>query len=155
MAVVQQGQNQGFAKLNSRPQGESLWVDAWWRLRRNRMAVLGLIIIIASLLVAAFAPILAPKAYDKQVLADNNSAPRWVTQLFPSMIPRDEGGYVPINESYPIGADGLGRDLLSSVISDTRCSLADTSAAVIARASPAAVSDTTCSCGRPSFFSRS
>ncbi|MBK9747399.1 MAG: ABC transporter permease [Anaerolineae bacterium] len=124
MAVVQQSKNQGVAKLDSRPQGESLWVDAWRRLRRNRMAVLGLFIIIAALLVAALAPVLAPKAPDKQVLADNNSAPRWVTQLFPSMRPRDEGGYVPINDAYPIGADGLGRDLLSRIIFGTRVSLA-------------------------------
>ncbi len=125
MAVLQQRQqNAGVTKLDSRAKGDSLWIDAWRRLRKNRMAVLGLIIIILAVLVAIFANFLAPKAYDKQVLADNNAAPRWVTQLFPSMIPRDMGGYVTISESYPLGADSLGRDMLSRIIYGTRVSLA-------------------------------
>lgn len=125
MAAIQQGQsNAGITPINARPKGESLWVDAWRRLRRNRMAVLGLFIIIAAVLTAVFADQLAPRSFSQQILADNNAVPRWVTQLFPNMIPRDEGGYVTINESYPLGADGLGRDLLSRIIHGTRVSLA-------------------------------
>lgn len=126
MAVVQQGQQQksGIASLNQHPKGESLWIDAWRRLRRNRMAVLGLIIIVIAILVATFAPLLAPRPYDRQVLADNNAVPRWITQVFPSMKPRDQGGYVPINENYILGADALGRDLLSRILYGTQVSLA-------------------------------
>ena len=45
MAVAEGNQNispAGVAKLHTQPKGESLWVDAWRRLRRNRLAVLGI-----------------------------------------------------------------------------------------------------------------
>ncbi|MBE2272092.1 MAG: ABC transporter permease [Anaerolinea sp.] len=125
MATVQKSEQlSNVAKLSTRPKGESLWIDAWRRLRKNRMAVLGLIIIILMVIMALFAPQLAPKSPSKQTLADNNAVPRWVTGLFPNMIPRDEGGYVNINENYPIGADNLGRDLLSRIIFGAQVSLA-------------------------------
>ncbi|MBZ0305527.1 MAG: ABC transporter permease, partial [Anaerolineae bacterium] len=55
-----------------------LWVDAWKRLIRNRAAVVGLIIVILSVFVAVFAPLIAPNDYRDQELTNNNSAPRWV-----------------------------------------------------------------------------
>jgi oligopeptide transport system permease protein len=126
MTVLQQGQQQktGVVSLDTHPKGDSLWIDAWRRLRKNRMAVLGLIIIIVAVLVALTAPLIAPRSYDRQTLTDNNSVPRWVTSIFPNMIPRDQGGYVNINENYTLGADSLGRDLLSRIIYGTRVSLA-------------------------------
>ena len=44
--------------------------------------------------------------------------------MFPTMIPRDQGGYVTVSEEYPLGADKLGRDLLSRIIYGARISLA-------------------------------
>jgi oligopeptide transport system permease protein len=111
------------AKLDKKIKGDSLWADAWRRLRRNKMAILGLIIILLAILVAVFADVIAPKDYRLQVLVDNDSAPLWVTRIFPSMVPVEEGGYVRINENYFLGADGLGRDLLSRIIYGTRVSL--------------------------------
>jgi oligopeptide transport system permease protein len=112
-----------ISKLRAPVRGDSLWKDAWRRLRRNRMALLGILIIVLNILMAIFAPVIAPKDPSFQVLADNNAAPQWVTNLFPSMIPREEGGYVTINNSYPLGADDLGRDLLSRIIYGSRVSL--------------------------------
>ncbi|MBC8171582.1 MAG: ABC transporter permease [Anaerolineae bacterium] len=124
MAVLKQEQQPAIVRLAAPPKGTSLWSESWRRLRRNRAAVMGAIIIFISILVAIFAPVLAPKPYDLQVLVDNNSAPEWVTVLFPSMKPRGtEGGYVTINNSYPLGADNLGRDMLSRIIYGTRVSL--------------------------------
>lgn len=125
MAVLKQEQPQpSVVRLAAPPKGTSLWSESWRRLRRNRAAVVGAIIIFLNILVAIFAPVLAPKPYDLQVLTDNNSAPEWVTVLFPSMKPRGtEGGYVTINNSYPLGADNLGRDMLSRIIYGTRVSL--------------------------------
>jgi oligopeptide transport system permease protein len=127
MAVMEQQSHTAgpVTHLGARPKGESLWMDAWKRLRRNRLAVLGVVIIVINLLVAIFAPALAPKDYKTQVLADNNAAPEWVISLFPNMKAKGtEGGFVTVNNSYLLGADSLGRDLLSRIIYGARVSLA-------------------------------
>ena len=46
------------ARGRAKPRG--LWSDAWRRLRRNRAAVAGLGFILLMVLVALFAPLLAP-----------------------------------------------------------------------------------------------
>jgi len=104
--------------------GRSLTSDALRRLCRNRAAMIGAISIIISVFVALLAPSIAPKAFDDALLPDSNSAPLWLTKVFPSMKPiGEEGGYIKVNNSYLLGADGLGRDLLSRIIYGTRISL--------------------------------
>lgn len=105
------------------PAGQSLWSESWRRLRRNRAAFLGVVIILINVLMAIFAPVLAPLPYDQQVLQDNNAAPLWVTRLFPNMKPKEEGGYVTVSDQYLLGADKLGRDLWSRIIWGARVSL--------------------------------
>jgi len=117
-----------IASLNDKPKvavkGESLWADAWKRLKRNRAAVLGLVIILLNIGAAVFAPVIAPRAYDKQVLTDHDSVPMWLTSVFPNMIPKGQpGGYVTINNDYPLGADNLGRDILTRLLYGARISL--------------------------------
>lgn len=126
MAVAESNQSAatGVVKLHQPVKGDSLWMDAWRRLRRNRMAVLGLIIILLNILMAIFAAQIAPKDYRTQVLSDNNAAPLWVTQVFPNMVPREDGGYVTISNDYILGADNLGRDILSRIIYGSQVSLA-------------------------------
>lgn len=126
MVAVKQHQSStaGVVKIAKPVKGEGLWVESWRRLRRNRAAVFGGVIIILNILVAIFAAQLAPKPYDLQVLVDNNAVPRWVTDVFPNMIPQGEpNGYVKISEDYPLGADSLGRDLLSRILYGGRVSL--------------------------------
>lgn len=127
MAAVPKKQN-----LPGRPVGlpqimptktTSLWADAWARLRRNRMAVLGLIIIVVMVLVALLAPVIAPGGYRTQVLPDRDATPYWITQVFPNMRPVEEGGYVRVNNAYPLGADDLGRDLFSRIVYGSQVSL--------------------------------
>jgi oligopeptide transport system permease protein len=113
----------GVVRLQPATKGTSLWADAWRRLRRNRLAVLGLIIIVINILIAIFADQLAPHSYSYQTLSERNTAPEWVTNLFPSMVPVEAGGYITINNAYPLGADHLGRDILSRIIHGTRVSL--------------------------------
>jgi|GEM_PF-23022 len=69
--------------------GKSLLQDSMERLARNRFAVIGLIIIILNILMAIFAPFLAPRGYADQILEDNNAAPEWVIALFPILDARD------------------------------------------------------------------
>lgn len=105
-------------------QGESLWKDAFRRLARNRMAVIGLVVIILFIIMAIFADVIAPKDYETQILMDNNAAPQWVIDVFPIMTSKADGGYVTVSNDYFLGADDLGRDILSRIIYGTRISLA-------------------------------
>jgi len=97
---------------------ESLWLDAWRRLIRNRAAVLGGILILILWGTAIFAPVVAPQPFDKQVLTDQNKAPQWIVSIFPTMKP-----YAKISSNYLLGADYVGRDLFSRLVYGARVSL--------------------------------
>lgn len=97
---------------------ESLWQDAFRRLVRNRAAVIGLVIIVLLVLAAIFANVIAPKTYYKQVLKDQNKVPAYLGKIFPSMQP-----YMKVSNDYILGADALGRDILSRLIYGARVSL--------------------------------
>jgi oligopeptide transport system permease protein len=114
----------GVIRISKPGEGRSLWADAFYRLIRNRAAVAGIIVLCFAIVIALFAPAFAPQDYDEAVLADNNAAPEWVTRLFPTMRPRSEGGYVTVTDRYALGADGIGRDLLSRIVYGSRVSLA-------------------------------
>ena len=96
----------------------NLWKDAFLRLIRNRAAMTGGIIILGLIIVYIFAPNIALKPYDVQVSADNNTMPEWLVAFFPMT-----RSYARINNSYPLGADELGRDLFSRIVYGTRVSL--------------------------------
>jgi len=80
----------------------SLWKDAFRRMCKNKMSVLGAIIIIALLILAIFAPYIAPYHYAEGNLKDNYAKP---------------------GDKYLLGADFMGRDVLSRIIYGTRISL--------------------------------
>jgi ABC-type dipeptide/oligopeptide/nickel transport system permease subunit len=77
----------------------SLWRDAWKRLRRNKLAVTGLIVVLGLLLVAIIGPWLTPYDFLSQNLDARNMPPTW---------------------AHPFGTDDLGRDVLSRVIYGAR-----------------------------------
>jgi peptide/nickel transport system permease protein len=77
----------------------NLWRDAWRRLKRNRLAVVGLAIVLVLAFVAIFGPWLTPYDFLTQSLDDRN--------LGPSL-------------AHPFGTDDLGRDVMSRVIYGTR-----------------------------------
>jgi peptide/nickel transport system permease protein len=83
-----------------------LWSDAWYRLRRNPGAIAGFVIITALVIVAIFAPLLAPHDPRGQNL---------------SLL--KEGCCPGPSADYPFGVDELGRDELSRVIYGARFSL--------------------------------
>ena len=80
----------------------TLSADAWSRFRRNRLALVGLIIVGALLVAAAGAPWLAPADPAKQSLIEKRAKP---------------GG------KFLLGADEFGRDILSRVIYGSRVAL--------------------------------
>lgn len=97
---------------------ESLWMDAWRRLIRNRAATVGGIIIIVLLMLAIFAPQIAPRPFADQVLTDQNKVPSWILTVFPTIKP-----YAKISNDYSLGADYVGRDLFSRIVYGARISL--------------------------------
>jgi oligopeptide transport system permease protein len=114
---------QQIVSLDSEAKSENLWLSSVKRLLANRSATVGLIVILFAIFVAIFADSLAPYSYRQQVLMDSNSAPQWVINVFPTMTSRDDGGYVKVVNDFPLGADHLGRDILSRIIHGTRISL--------------------------------
>jgi peptide/nickel transport system permease protein len=89
--------------------GTSLLREAAGRLARDPIALLGAVIVVAFVLLAVFAPLLTPK---------NPAAfyPQLTDQLTADHIPGAQPGF-------PLGADNLGRDLLSRLIAGSRQSL--------------------------------
>lgn len=82
--------------------GKSLWIDFWKQFRRNHAAMVGLIILSILLLVAIFAPLIAPYDYRASSMPESLKPPSW---------------------SHWLGTDELGRDILSRIIYGARVSL--------------------------------
>jgi oligopeptide transport system permease protein len=76
--------------------------QAWRRFRANRLSFAGLVIVAVLLILAVFAPLIAPYPYDKP---DFRAA--W---LFPST-------------SHLMGTDGIGRDFFSRIVFGARTSM--------------------------------
>lgn len=81
---------------------QSLWSDAFDRLKKNRLAVVSGIILIVLLVLAIFAPWIAPHSYAYQNL---------------------ELGAVGPSSTYWLGTDTLGRDQFSRILYGARVSL--------------------------------
>jgi oligopeptide transport system permease protein len=80
----------------------SLYRDALRRLARNRLAVVGGLVVLLILLVAIFADALAPLPYTKTNFGRITEAP---------------------SRDYPLGTDQIGRDVLSRMIYGARVSM--------------------------------
>lgn len=89
--------------------GAGLWSDAFGRLIKNRLAIVGLILVVLLLLAGIFGPLLAPWPYqvqDLQAVFANNNRP----------LP-------PGSPNHILGTDNLGRDLLSRLLDGARISV--------------------------------
>jgi ABC-type dipeptide/oligopeptide/nickel transport system permease subunit len=89
-------------ELTARKQ-RSLWGDAWRRLIRNKLAVIGLILVTSFALIAVFAPLIAP--YGERDVVDirlARASPSWL---------------------FPMGLDANGRDMFSRMVYGARVSL--------------------------------
>src|SRR5215211_6759953 len=72
---------------NQKPR--SLWADATRRLMRNRAAVLGVIVVAFYILLAIFAPLVAPKNPVEQTANNSMRPPVWMTDN-PRRVPNPE-----------------------------------------------------------------
>lgn len=83
--------------------GTSYWGDAWRRLKQNKLAMLGLYIILLIMLTAIIGPMVSTLSYSAQNLSQTNQAP---------------------SAAHWFGTDSLGRDLFIRVLYGARISLA-------------------------------
>jgi oligopeptide transport system permease protein len=81
--------------------GHSLWHDAWIRLRKNKLAVAGGVLIVTLMLLCAVGPFFAQAYYEQNL----------------------ELGAVSPGAAHWLGTDTLGRDLFSRVLYGGRISL--------------------------------
>ena len=79
------------------------WQDVWRRLKKHKLAMVGLVIIIILSVLAIFGPMLSPYSYSDQDLANANQPP---------------------SAEHWFGTDNLGRDLFTRVLYGARISLA-------------------------------
>ena len=92
--------NEGLlGKPPSDERGTSLWQGAFRRLRRNPSAIIGAAIVAMLVLIAVFAPVLAP--YEP-------ATSEWIDQVTPSSVP----GPSP---EHPLGLDSFGSDMLTQL----------------------------------------
>ncbi len=78
------------------------WIDVWRRLKKNKLAIVGLIILGLVILISVFAPFIAPYGYMDQDYS--------ATLQFP-------------NKEHLFGTDNFGRDIFSRIIYGGRYSL--------------------------------
>ena len=88
----------------------SQWKDVWIRLRRNKLAMVGMVIAVLLALMAIFAPVIAPYDYQVQSIANRLQMP---------------------SAQHLMGTDNMGRDILSRLIYGGRISLLVSLLAVI------------------------
>jgi oligopeptide transport system permease protein len=88
---------------HSRGSGASPWHDAFRRLRRNRLAILGLTVLLVFVLAAILSPWIAPFPFDKTNLPF---------------------GAKPPTRTHVLGTDELGRDLFTRLLYGARISFA-------------------------------
>ncbi|HEX2470317.1 MAG TPA: ABC transporter permease [Candidatus Limnocylindrales bacterium] len=101
---------QGVLVRSARPRASAgLWSDAFGRLRKNRLAILGLILVLLLLFVGIFGPMIAPWPYQAQDLK--------------AVFAGGGGPLPPGTPGHPLGTDQLGRDLLSRLLDGARISV--------------------------------
>ncbi len=93
------------AAINAAPSPGRL---AWWRFLHDRISVLCVLVVLGAVLVAVAAPWLAPHDPADSDLLRRLQPPVWMA----------DGEW-----AYPLGCDGLGRDILSRLIYGARISL--------------------------------
>lgn len=93
---------EGQTRVESRKRKEGQVAQVLHRMRKNKMAMAGLYIVIALIVLAIFAPWIMPYDYTAMDMTSMYASPSW---------------------QHPFGCDDLGRDILSRLLYGARASL--------------------------------
>ncbi|PLT36033.1 ABC transporter permease [Bacillus sp. V5-8f] len=80
----------------------SPWKEAWKSFKKNKLAIVGLVLVLFFILLAICAPLIAPYEYDKVTLSDK---------------------HLPPSGEHWFGTDEFGRDILTRIIYGARISI--------------------------------
>ncbi len=97
--------------------GRTLWGDAWYRLRRNKLALVALGWLVVLIMAAASADLWVPRYLGSPNAIDT-------TKMAAERL-------LPPSAAHPMGTDDLGRDMLSRVVYGARISLTVGTLAVV------------------------
>jgi peptide/nickel transport system permease protein len=103
MAAALQPKNPNVGLPGEGPKEITQLGAIWRRFKRNKLALVGICVLILLYIMAALAPQLATHAYDAMITADR---------------------YKPPSSTYWLGTDHLGRDIWSRIVWGSRISLA-------------------------------
>lgn len=109
MATATATTTANIGDLKSTEKPVSQWAIAWKRLRRHRLAMIGLVSFILIVIASVLAPVIAPYDYE-EINLDQSYAP--------FMSPGEAG-----RPDHFLGTDKLGRDILSRLLYAGRISL--------------------------------
>ena len=95
------GEDDSLAEEIARP-STTYWHDVWQRFRRDKLAVVGLAVIVIMALLCIIMPLVSPYTYDGSDYLNMNAGPSW---------------------AHPCGTDQLGRDQFIRIMYGARISL--------------------------------
>jgi peptide/nickel transport system permease protein/oligopeptide transport system permease protein len=115
-----------IAEEEARPLG--LWADTWRRLRRNKLALVGLGIIIVFLIVGATETVFYQAHWHVRASAEavQSGAPGYLAPYDPNEVDyalSPQGIGSPPSWKHPFGTDFLGRDIFSRTLIATRIAM--------------------------------
>lgn len=113
----------------------NFWQDSWLRVRKNKAAVISLVVLVILVIMAFLGPVLTPYAYDTQTTKNANLPPRiqglenvsWLP--FDGSLTKRDGTVIHpyqlrhVKEYYWFGTDNLGRDIFARIWKGTQVSL--------------------------------
>ena len=95
------GEDDALAEEIARP-STTYWHDVWQRFRKDKLAVIGLIVIVLMAVMCIVMPLVSPYTYDSSDYMNMNATPSW---------------------EHPCGTDQLGRDQFIRIMYGARISL--------------------------------
>ena len=105
--------NINIDELERESKGVSLWKDAWRRLRKNKLAMGGLIVVVIYSIVSLSASFLPIKSYKRQIIEHQNLPPSITKTAGELMLERDETMMLAMAKK--MGRDELNADELAKL----------------------------------------